>query len=66
MIVAFTTLFVIVMCIAYPLLKKISSKKEIISFYLLSLLGSTIWISILIRHPINPLLFIGWVIDLFM
>ncbi|WP_036649879.1 hypothetical protein [Paenibacillus wynnii] len=62
---AFITLFVIAMCIAYPLLIKKSSMKEIVLFYLLSLAGATIWISIFIRHPINPLTFIGWVIDWF-
>lgn len=61
----FITLFVVVMCASYPLILKKSRKKEIFLFYLLSLFGATIWISIYIKHPINPLTLIGWVIDWF-
>jgi len=60
---AFITLFILVMCISYPLLIRKSSTKEIVLFYLLSLVGLSIWISIFIRHPINPLSLIGWIID---
>ena len=63
--ILFITLSIIVMCVAYPLLIKKSSKKEIVLFYFLSLAGVVVWISILVRHPINPLIFIGWVIDWF-
>ena len=61
--IVFIILCTIVLCLAYPVLLRKSSRKEMVIFYLLSLAGMAIWISIFVRHSINPLSYIGWVID---